>query len=100
MLEFEKLLTLSTAHINQHTADKLNRDPDDNCLGLCVYNKADYGWFIMGIQDIDTSQTYSEDGPLPEDLITVIDFAKDMGANILSLDCDGQEVSYLPKYDW
>jgi len=97
MIQFEKLLTLSTAHICKETADKLDADPETNCLGLCVYNKAQYGWFIADIQHAPNVKGFDE---LPEDLHNLILFAKDLGVDILCLDCDGDELPYLETYTW
>lgn len=97
MIEFEKLLTLSTAHICKETADKLDADPETNCLGLCVYSKANYGWFIYDIAQLPYNKEFEE---LPEDLANVIRFAHDLGVNILCLDCDGEELPYLKTYTW
>lgn len=44
-LEIRKVLGLSTAHITESTRCRLDRDPDDNNLGLTVY-PFEYGWFI------------------------------------------------------
>ena len=97
MLEMQNLLTISTAHITEQTASLLDADPEQNCLGLCVYSKANYGWFIMGIQNINQFTNCDE---LPEDLMNVILFAKDMNADILSIDCDGEILPYLKTYNW
>lgn len=98
-LDIQKVLTLSTAHIKESTANRLDRDPDDNNLGLCVYQKADYGYFIyLDAITPELMAQYSES--IPRDLYDCIGLALSVGCNILCLDCDGEELPFLPTYDW
>ncbi len=96
-MEIQKILTISTCHIKESTAKALD---SEDTLGLCVYNKSNYGWFITGIQNIDTSYPYLESELLPNDLAAIINFAKDIGVDVLCLDRDGETLSYLPVYNW
>lgn len=98
-LEIQKILTISTAHIKESTAKRLDKDPDDNNLGLCVYNKADFGWFIY-LSTITSEILEQYKKTLPEDLYNCISLAISVGCDILCLDCDGEEVDYLTTYDW
>lgn len=93
-LEISKMLTLSTAHITQKTSERLEKDPDDNNLGLCVYPTT-YGWFIM-----INEQTIKNTEHLPKELANLIKFANDLGCSALCLDCDGTKVDYLETFDW
>ena len=93
-LEIGKMLTLSTAHITSKTADRLDKDPDDNNLGICVYPKSDYGWYIS------ITETLANTDDLPKDLACVMKFALFMGCETLCLDCDGEVCNFLPTYEW
>lgn len=92
-VEINKMLTLSTCHITEETANRLSKDPDDNNLGLCVYPKAGYGYYIAVTDDITEEN-------LPDDLKRVIRFAAFMDCQTLCLDCDGSVCDFLPTYDW
>lgn len=96
-MEISKVITLSTAHISKKTGDMIDADPVTNTLGLCIYPKADYGWFIV-IDDNAIYQAKTES--IPEDLARLILFANDIGCSYLCLDCDGEVIPYLYKYDW
>jgi len=50
-LEISKMLTLSTAHIQENTAKFLS---DSSNRDLVVYEKSEYGWFInLEVEDLD-----------------------------------------------
>lgn len=93
-LEISKMLTLSTAHITEATSKRLESDPNDNNLGLCVYSTP-YGWFIM----ID-ERTVKDADHLPKELANLIKFANDLDCKVLHLDCDAEIVDYLETFDW
>lgn len=92
-LEIAQMLTLSTAHIKEETADFL----DNEDYALVVYPKSEYGWFILA--DLD-SLSEEELSLIPNDLMAVIQFAKENGCSWLCLDRDGSEIEQLPVYDW
>lgn len=89
-----KMVTISTTHISEKTAHLLEVEAKENNLGICVYNKADFGWYIT----IDDEIKRNTD--LPKDLYKAIQFASDVGCQTLCLDCDGTVVGFLDKYDW
>lgn len=92
-MEITKMLTLSTIHITQETADKLNYELNNDVMFITVYTKEDYGWFIYlpeNFEEID----------VPEDLMKCLLFAKDLDCGILCLERDGEVLSYLNKYNW
>lgn len=97
-IEITKTLTLSTCHISEDTAKSLTNDPDDNNLGLCIYEKAEYGWYIY--IDDNALNTIKTDDTTPEDLKRAITLADSLGCKILCLDCDGPECDFLPIYNW
>lgn len=94
--EISKVLTLSTAHITEKTAELLDKEPDSNYLGLCVYPKSEYGYYIEIGEYLDQSLK----NHIPEDLFIVLAFANSMDCSILCLDCDAVECPFLPTYDW
>ena len=85
MLEIQKIMTLSTAHIKEQTAKFLDKS---------AYKKSEYGWFLP-IEDRSYDTT-----TIPEDLKKVIEFAKDHGCSWLCLDRDGPILDYLDTYEW
>lgn len=91
--EINRMITLSTAHIKESTADYLN---DETREDLIVYPKLDFGWFIC----VDTDCIDEELERIPEDLAAVIRFAKENDCQWVCLDCDGPIVDDLPQYDW
>ena len=84
-LDIAKILTLSTA--------MLDTEPNTDYLGLSVYNKAGYGWFIYIDSVIDDAFDH-----LPEDLKACIVFAKEQECEWLCLDTDGEEIEELTIY--
>ena len=52
-MEISKVLTLSTAHISQKSAELLDKETEKPTLDLPVYNKSNYGWFIYIPQNIN-----------------------------------------------
>ena len=94
-MDITRCLTISTAHISSDTARKLSIEPDTNMLGLSVYEKGEFGWWIyVG----DNSANISKD--LPLDLMACISEAFTNNCQWLCLDCDGEEIDSLPTYDW
>ena len=96
-MEITKMLTMSTMHIKESTAELLNKEPETNTLGLCVYPKCDFGYYIT-IDEYAVKQASEEE--FPEDLSNLIIFAHDLDCKTLCLDCDAEVIPYLNKYDW
>lgn len=95
-LDIETCLVLSTGHITQQTAHKLDdwgtRDRLDVPLTI---GKTPYGWFIpVSCANPDTL------GGFPPDLLAVMRFARTRGCQHLLLDCDGPAADGLTTYDW
>lgn len=91
-MEISKMLTISTAHITEITAELL----DDGVKDLAIYKKADYGWFIF----IPSSDVIASLHIVLPDLIDLLAFAKDLGCEWLCLDRDGEELNYFRTYNW
>ena len=87
-MEINKMLTVSTAHISEETAELLDKD-----ISIVAYQKGDYGWFIHIHDDCDEYE-------IPKDLLKLLMFAKDLNCDWLCLDCDGDILDYLETYDW
>jgi hypothetical protein len=108
MLEIDRMLTLSTAHVNPHTGGLIDEylrrreieydgDIEQNFDGLSVYPKADYGWFIYIGDAKDDAAIFAK---LPADLQNVIEFTLDQDCLWLCLDRDGEATDGLPTFDW
>lgn len=96
-LETCEMLTLSTAHISEKTAELLRQEPYTNAMGLSVYEKKSscdesYGWFIYLPNVLDQN--------IPSDLEVCLKLAQDNHCGILCLDCDGPVIPMLESYDW
>lgn len=87
---------LSTAHISQHTAkmldDALGPEPERPIEGLVGYPHGCFGWLIS-VLNIDPSG-------MPSDLSRVMQYAHDLGCDMLLLDRDADQTDDLPTWDW
>jgi hypothetical protein len=92
-LEVDRMVTLSTCHIKESTAEMMNDYKD-----ITVYEKSEYGWFMYLNQSALGEDELSKE--IPDDLAAVIRFAKDNNFTILCLDRDGGTVNRLPVYLW
>lgn len=97
-MDIERVLTISTAHISEATAELLSIEPETDMIGISVYCKADYGWFIYIPNGL--IEHYNGGHDVPEDLWRCMCLAYDNSCNWLCLDCDGDEVEELKTYDW
>lgn len=92
----KKCLDLSTGHICRDTADWLTRLTENlraNGGDTCAVQSLTHGWFFwVGAFD-------SHDGT-PDDLISIIQFARRQDCHYVILDADSCIASDLPTYDW
>jgi hypothetical protein len=90
--EFQKVLTVSTAHITE--ADRrLLEDP------FCEILKADfyYGWFVW----VDEPIIYEEaETDFSEAFVKLLNYAHKLKCNWIQLDCDGPTYSDLQTFNW
>lgn len=95
-LDIETCLVLTTGHITQETAQKLDDWGSRGRLDVpLTIGKTPYGWFIpVSCADPDTL------GGLPADLLAVMRFTLTRGCDHLLLDCDGPAVDGLDSYEW
>lgn len=87
MIEINRVMSISTAHITEKTADLLIKGE----LEPAVYPKDKYGWFIFVPKEIVA---------VPDDLGIVMDFARRHGCSWIDMDCAGNTVPFLPTYEW
>ncbi len=95
-MDISRILTISTEHITEETSKLLAVEPDTNEIGLSVYQKADYGWFIH----VPEYVRELEDTSCPADLYKCMFYAHENGCEWLCLDSDGETVDELKKYEW
>lgn len=92
------MLTLSTGHVSEATAEMLEREGDLNAMGVSVYPKdagggEKFGWYVY--LPCDCTQA-----AIPDDLKRCLSKARALGCSVLCLDCDGPEDPELETYDW
>lgn len=92
-MDITKMLTISTAHITEETATKLDLEANTDDMQLSVYLKADYGWLVYVNKDLDNRN-------IPDDLRKCLELAKANDCEWLCLDCDGEIVDGLDVYEW
>ncbi len=92
-METHKMFALSTGHVSKDTAEML--DLDDDRLGVVVYPKGDYGWFIPITEYLEESER-----EISPDIAKVVDYALARGFTWLMFDRDANVIDDLPLYDW
>lgn len=95
-MEISRMITMSTGHITKETYDYLENKSSDG-YGLCIYDKADFGYFIYMPTNKEHDVEYLKN--LPKDLAMIFMFARQNEFDIVCLDCDGQDLDMLPIYD-
>ena len=100
MLDITKMLTLSTAHISEHTEKLLSQISEDKMESrLIVYKKGEYGYFIYVTKDADgIIVPYKQE--IPEELHQCLCLADELGCNVLCFDRDGEISKALKTFDW
>lgn len=103
--EIERMLTVSTGHVTKDTLALLEREANGyDDAGITAYGKSGYGYFVYLMEDDNPHQTTDRDGNptygrnVPADLVAMMQYARDMGCQVLCLDADGARVPYLPWY--
>lgn len=86
------VLECSTIHIKETTLIELENDFEKMTSSLIIFKKADYGWFIY-VPDYEISN-------VSEDMMRIIQIAKNEDCRFIDLDSDGPEYNDLEKYDW
>lgn len=98
MLDIQKMITMSTAHVSEKTAKVLDIMAINVAYmhGVNVYAKDDVGWFIYCAKNTPYNNIPEE----YDDLRKVIEFAHDHDCEVICLDGDYEPIDYLPKYEW
>lgn len=96
-MEIRKVLGLSTAHIRETTANLLERESDENNLGLTVYPFA-YGYWVFVNNSITEKDNEDYDSNIPKDLMECMQLAHQNDCQWIQFDCDGPEETTLPLY--
>lgn len=94
-LEIHRFVVISTAHVSETTAKRLNNTPAKKWPGLGG-PYGEYGWFL-----------YAHDenagvGPdvIPAELFGVMTWARKQGFDYILFDCDADQIEGLPAFDW
>lgn len=92
--EISRMLTLSTAHLSEDTAEKLDKNPKTDCLSITCYPKSEFGWYVYfdGLPEDAIDH-------LPDDLKAAIHLAKNLQCGILCFDCDAEVIPHLCNYE-
>lgn len=90
-MDITRCLTISMSHIRERTSHLLAAEPRTNKMGLSVYAKGDYGYWIY---------TGFIGGDVPDDLMACINLAIENECEWLCVDSDGEEIENLPTYEW
>ena len=77
-MEIRKVLGLSTAHIRETTANLLERESDENNLGLTVY-PFKYGYWVFIGNNITDKEDEDCENNMPKDLLACIQLARQKG---------------------
>lgn len=106
MTEINKMITLSTGHLSQHTRSLMSGSSAENAKNttpeqkelldnIPVYpkliNQNCIGWFVYIPKEYDTKE-------IPSDLLSCIKYAEDNGINIICFDNDGpicSDIKYM-----
>lgn len=87
--DIAKIMTISTAHIK---SDTILRSHNSNVI---MFSKGMYGWFVYVPE-----YNIREYGTYPNELLDVLDYAREEGCTWLLLDLDGPIINELPTYEW
>lgn len=98
--DVSKVLELSTAHIAQATAKRIDHGPDIQRLIVYQTLTPDGDWGAYLIHTGDDEYDPSMDLDIPEDLRACVILARRLGCRWLMLDRDAPKVSELPTYAW
>lgn len=96
--EIEKMMTLSTIQLCPKTRHKLAKEQRTNALGLTMYDKGSFGWYLY-INDVAMSAMNQLliKHAFP-DLYTCINFARAHDCTVLCFDCDAEPTGGLTFY--
>lgn len=87
-----RLLDLNTGHLPE------GMDPT-TIEGVVAETYGEYGWWLWVPDDIDQHIGF-EEGPIPEEIVTIWRFARERGCDYVLLDRDAYANSLLPHWEW
>ncbi|WP_175047945.1 DUF5983 family protein [Duganella vulcania] len=88
-----RYLDVATSHISKATSEFLESVAGSNSLGQTVASY-EYGFFVTVRED----QQYHDS--VPEDLRTVLEFARKQGCIVVRFDAHGLDHEVLPSFEW
>ena len=88
-MEIYKMMVMSSGHISGNTMALLTGDN----AGVVVYQKDDYGWFLVVTDWQDNIEC------IPCDLQACLSLAEENGCDWLCIDHDGRRYENPPWYD-
>ncbi|MBJ6361546.1 hypothetical protein ACFOQM_09630 [Paenibacillus sp. GCM10012307] len=94
----QKMLVISTAHIEKETAEWLSDTAIDGGE-LVVYEKGEYGFHIHVDPDEQSEQDVKEKS-IPEELLPIISLARQLGCDWIVLDADAYIIEELEVFEW
>ena len=94
----ERLMLLHTSHVQGATGSELGRLANNPQSPLVVYAHRKEGWLISVPEQTDLAGD-TQFHVLPEELVGVLQFARQHGCDWLLLDVDGETYSMLPTWD-
>lgn len=102
-VEIEKMLVLSTGHITEETAKRLNEEAEElppfcNIEWGPAFAREE-GWLFYVPKMAENGEPDDPEGT-PDDLARVFMFAREHGCDWVMLDCDGPQVELLPHHEW
>ena len=91
---------LCTSNVTQRTAEI--------CAAACKVGAVEMGWPAMTMASyregwfttVPERQYLAENTALPEDLLTVLLYARNLGVDLIRFDKDADTDLNLPTYDW
>ena len=88
-MEIYRMMVVSTCHISGDTRKLM----DAEAVGVVVYPKDKYGWFVV----VSEWRDYIED--IPYDLRRCLAYAEEHACEWLCLDCDGPVIPTLQRFE-
>lgn len=94
------VVTLSTAHLHPLTRQALSRPETRERLGLVIYDKGEYGWFIYVTDDAYDVMKEARNQKEFDDLTACVIYAREeCRCSILCFDRDAEPVDGLAVYE-
>lgn len=94
-LEIRRFVVISTAHVSETTAQRLDNTPAKEWPRVGGHY-GEYGWFVYAH---DENAGVGRDA-IHTDLFEVMSWARKQRCDYVLFDCDADEIESLPAYDW